>query len=666
MFRSKIMTLMAFLVIPALILSACSTPTPQIIKETVVVKETVPVEKTVKETVVVEKVATQVVEKEKVVEKLITPTPALSFTTPHPILGDIRVRRAIAYCSNRPEIIASVYGFLTPEQQQVLLMDTFIPKNNPFYKAPSAEYTYPFDPEKGKALLEEAGWKIPEGGTVRAKEGVGPLALKLTTTSAQFRITWTTVFAKQMAACGIQILPLYTPASWWFGSTSGLRRRDFELGAFAWVGEADPPGRSLYDCEQIPRPENNWEGQNYMGWCNDKATQAIRAGNNTLDREERIRQYGIVQEEFAKDMVSLPVFARLEASGANKNLKGFRPDPTEYYSANADQWELPGSDTVVIGFTQEPATMYDFAESAAVQRTASQLVRGNAFTQYSYDYQPDMLEKLPNLKDGDAKLNTVEVKAGDKVYDADGNVVELKAGVKVVDVDGKTVEYKDGTVKMPQLVVTFKYKAGLKWSDGEPVKKEDIELFWKIRCDKESGAVTYTICDFRQKVEAISDTEVVHTFTPGVLDPTYFLPSDQEGYPEFFPAHQKLSDGRLLKDVPAKEWATLPEIAEKPMGAGPFMIESWTKGQNMTLVANPNYYKPGLPKVKKIVIQFVADSNQAVAQLLTGDVDVVGKETVGAGTELETILKAAGEGKIQAVPEASPTWEHIDMNMFVR
>lgn len=54
-------------------LAACATPTPQVIKETVVVKETVPVEKIVKETVVVEKVQTKVVEKP--VEKVVTATP---------------------------------------------------------------------------------------------------------------------------------------------------------------------------------------------------------------------------------------------------------------------------------------------------------------------------------------------------------------------------------------------------------------------------------------------------------------------------------------------------------------------------------------------------------------------------------------------------------------
>ena len=36
----------------------------------------------------------------------------------------------------------------------------------------------------------------------------------------------------------------------------------------------------------------------------------------------------------------------------------------------------------------------------------------------------------------------------------------------------------------------------------------------------------------------------------------------------------------MLKDVPAKEWSTLPEIAEKPLGYGPFMVEDWKKGES--------------------------------------------------------------------------------------
>ena len=131
-----------------------------------------------------------------------------------------------------------------------------------------------------------------------------------------------------------------------------------------------------------------------------------------------------------------------------------------------------------------------------------------------------------------------------------------------------------------------------------------------------------------------------------------------------YPSHQVLSDGRNLKDVPAAEWATLPEIAEKPLSAGPFMITDWQKGQSMTLEANP--YFEGGTGVKKIVIVFIADTQQAVAQLLSGDVDLLEKSTLGAGAEVQTLSDAAKEGKVNISIEASPTWEHIDMNMFIK
>ena len=83
------------------------------------------------------------------------------------------------------------------------------------------------------------------------------MALKFTTTSAAFRQTWAAVFESQMAACGISIVRLHAPSSWWFGDTTGLARRDFELGAYAWVGQTEPAGRTLHACNQVPTPRNN-------------------------------------------------------------------------------------------------------------------------------------------------------------------------------------------------------------------------------------------------------------------------------------------------------------------------------------------------------------------------------------------------------------------------
>jgi ABC-type transport system substrate-binding protein len=206
------------------------------------------------------------------------------------------------------------------------------------------------------------------------------------------------------------------------------------------------------------------------------------------------------------------------------------------------------------------------------------------------------------------------------------------------------------------------------WEDGEPVKAADFELAHTINCDPDSGAVSLTVCESIENVE-FSETGYTITYLPGAIWPEYFVQTIGQNSNFYavgaYPSHQELADGRLLADVPASEWSTLPEMAETPLSYGPYRLVEWQKGQRMVFEANPNYYK-GEPAIQNVIIQFFDDTNQAVAQLLTGEVDVLGTETLGAGPELETVLEAAAAGEIQAELLSSPTWEHIDMNLFIR
>ena len=154
--------------------------------------------------------------------------------------------------------------------------------------------------------------------------------------------------------------------------------------------------------------------------------------------------------------------------------------------------------------------------------------------------------------------------------------------------------------------------------------------------------------------------EYTVTYLPGVQSPTYFLPPFGP-----YPSHQVLADGRNLADVPAAEWATLPEIAETQLSWGPYMVTEWIKGQSMTLAANPYY--AGEVATPNVIFVFVADSNQAVAQLLNGDVDFLDDSTLGAGAEVQTVIDAANSGSpVQYEIAGSPTWEHIDINLFTK
>lgn len=590
------------------------------------------------------------------------------YTTPHPILSDIRVRQAIAHCIDRDALIASVYPYLDDEGKTELRMDTFLPKTHWAYGGDIVDYEY--DPEAGKALLEEAGWT--GDGPVRSNADGDTLSLKFTTTSAQFRQTWSAVAIQNLAECGIQIVPLYAPASWWFGDTTGLARRDFELGAYAWVGQADPTGQTLYACNQVPLPSNNWEGQNYMGWCNQRASDAIVLANNTLDREERIRAYHIVQEEFSRDMVSLPLFQRAEAEAWSTNLEGLVSDPTEYGSASAANWRLAdGGDTIVIGFSQEPASMFTLVESAAVQAQIAQMAIGLGNTQYNYDYQPVLQTELSTIEAGLATNEMVDVQPGDIVYTADGVPEELAEGTRLI-VDGETIEY-DGSspLQLPQLTVTYRLNP-YTWSDGTPGSIDDVRLAYQINCDRTSGATTFTTCDsFGTAEDTMSnitfgeELEWTIRYWPGVQSPTYYLmPFSISPNAPVYPSHQVLSDGRTLADVPAVEWATLPEIAEQPLSYGPFVITEWLRGQSITMEANP-YYEPGTG-VQRIIVLIIPDTNQAVAQLLSGEVDYLERATLGAGAEVQTVVDAADEGRVNVEIIASPTWEHIDMNLYTK
>jgi ABC-type transport system substrate-binding protein len=188
-------------------------------------------------------------------------------------------------------------------------MDSFLPKTHWAYSQP--EYQYPFDPALGQSLLEEAGWNLLPEKSYRSNEQGEELSFEFTTTVAELRQTWAAVFEIQLQACGIRLIRRNVTGDWWFGDTTGLKQRDFEIGAFAWVSEWDLPVNSYYGCDSVPSVQNGFQGDNFMGWCNRTASDAAdQASNALLSQTERKTAFVILQNEFAKDLPSIPLFLR--------------------------------------------------------------------------------------------------------------------------------------------------------------------------------------------------------------------------------------------------------------------------------------------------------------------------------------------------------------------
>ncbi|MBV7271843.1 nickel ABC transporter, nickel/metallophore periplasmic binding protein [Clostridiaceae bacterium UIB06] len=66
----------------------------------------------------------------------------------------------------------------------------------------------------------------------------------------------------------------------------------------------------------------------------------------------------------------------------------------------------------------------------------------------------------------------------------------------------------------------------------------------------------------------------------------------------------------------------------KPVGTGPWMLESYTKDKEFSLVPNP-YYWGEKPKVDKIVFKVIPDGQARVMALQSGEVDIIGGELLG-------------------------------------
>ncbi|MEW6093716.1 MAG: ABC transporter substrate-binding protein [Chloroflexota bacterium] len=581
-----------------------------------------------------------------------------TFAAPHPILGDLRVRQAIAHCTDRAGLIRAVYPWLADTSPNE--MDSFLPADHPFYAGEDAFSRYPYDAAKGQALLEGAGWILPEGTPYRVNAGGQELRLTLTTTESAFRKTWVPVFVEQMEACGLRVEVIHLPAEEFYAAEGTLQTRGFELAAYAWVAQYDLEVRSRFACDRIPSSENGWQGQNFSGWCNSKADEAARQAAGSLEEEARRSSYRILQEEYTRDLPGLPLFQRVGVGATRADMQNFAPLPGEVYTWNAAQWLIPGQEVIVIGERSEPAGLHPLDDSW-VNLTVHALIDGLDYVNTGYDYQPVTLTEFPTLENGGATLDAVTVEADTEVIDADGNPVTLEPGVRILDAQGEEVVFEGGVVKMSRLDVTYEFIAGLTWSDGIPVTRADYQLAYEVLCNPEAGGEYLEpppACEKIASVDFHSDNAYTVTWKPGYHDPQYFLPPIGRQ-----PAHRMTEWGRL-DEVPADYWQWLEEVNTTPIGVGPYMLTEREYGQQMVFTANPYYYG-GTPTTPAIVIRFIPQPETG-DYLLRGEIDVLDSTSLLWNEISDVLLQGQSEGKIRLYFTPEYYYEQIDFALFVK
>jgi peptide/nickel transport system substrate-binding protein len=172
--------------------------------------------------------------------------------------------------------------------------------------------------------------------------------------------------------------------------------------------------------------------------------------------------------------------------------------------------------------------------------------------------------------------------------------------------------------------------------------------------DPDTAVSKYTV-DRTTSYEATSDTTSVWTGLPGYIDSVYFT--------NFWsPKPRHLWQEEL--GYTALDLVEAEESSRTPLGWGPYVIKEWVAGDHITVEKNPNYFRSneGLPYLDTIIYRFVADSNAAVAQLISGECDIATQDTA-MEDQSELLLKLEQENIINPIFMTGTVWEHVDFGI---
>ena len=169
---------------------------------------------------------------------------------------------------------------------------------------------------------------------------------------------------------------------------------------------------------------------------------------------------------------------------------------------------------------------------------------------------------------------------------------------------------------------TFKIRAGMKWSDGQPATAEDARWTYQTILDGVASERGYLGEGYLEGY--ITDAGVSKVTAP---DPTTFVvttdfanPLLLQAYVPILPKHiwSTHSLAQIGDPKAAKFFKNEPPV----VGTGPYQAVEWKPGDFIRFARNPNYWgKQGA--VDEVIIQHFASSDTMVQALKTGEIDYV-------------------------------------------
>jgi ABC-type transport system substrate-binding protein len=242
----------------------------------------------------------------------------LTINTTSPPLDNVKVRQAIAYAIDRESMITNLllgYGKLA---------HSIIPEESWSY---SPGQTYSYDPATAKRLLDEAGFRDPDGDGPQMRFDK-PVVYKLSGSSIAGR-QYAGVIQNQLKEVGIPA-EIQTPeANTLFDE---LRRGNFQIAYSQWVGGNQDPifYKDLFATSEIPTQTR--PSRNRSRYSNPELDKLVEEAVNTFDRQKARELYVRIQEIVSRDVPVFPLWYQSNIVIARKNIGNIKVDASGDWS----------------------------------------------------------------------------------------------------------------------------------------------------------------------------------------------------------------------------------------------------------------------------------------------------------------------------------------------
>ncbi|HMN27584.1 MAG TPA: ABC transporter substrate-binding protein, partial [Caldilineaceae bacterium] len=167
------------------------------------------------------------------------------------------------------------------------------------------------------------------------------------------------------------------------------------------------------------------------------------------------------------------------------------------------------------------------------------------------------------------------------------------------------------TVSADGLVWSFKLRQNIKWSDGEAIDSADFKFTYAAIASDQVETVRKYALDGITSIETPDPYTVVVTYDEVRCDALNNL-----GLP-VLPSHLYAADFSDIMTSPLNEAPTV--------SAGPFVFNSWTRDDILTLQRNPDYWQ-GSPYMEGMIFKVVPDTGAQLAQFQGSEIDAMGLE----------------------------------------